>query len=96
MLVTAITTKDVEECQASAEDIYQVSSILSAVPDTKFALVLSERDDNTVRASLRSAEQAGVDVSVIAHAFGGGGHKLASGFEIQGKLLETKEGWTIQ
>lgn len=96
MLVTAITKKDVEECQASPEDIYQVSSILSAVPDTKFSLVLSERDDNTVRASLRSAEQAGVDVSAIAHEFGGGGHKLASGFEIQGKLLETKEGWTIQ
>lgn len=96
MLVTAITKKDVEECQASAEDIYQVSSILSAVPDTKFALVLSERDDNTVRASLRSAEQAGVDVSAIAHQFGGGGHKLASGFEIQGKLLETEAGWTIQ
>lgn len=96
MLVTAITKKDVEECQALPEDIYQVSSILSAVPDTKFSLVLSERDDNTVRASLRSAEQAGVDVSAIAHEFGGGGHKLASGFEIQGKLLETKEGWSIE
>ncbi len=96
MLVTAITKKDVEDCQASPEDIYQVSSILSSVPDTKFALVLSERDDNTVRASLRSSDQEGVDVSAIAHQFGGGGHKLASGFEIQGKLLETEEGWTIQ
>ncbi|MFZ2187298.1 MAG: bifunctional oligoribonuclease/PAP phosphatase NrnA [Candidatus Moraniibacteriota bacterium] len=96
MLVTAITQQDVEACQASAEDIYQVSSILSAVPDAKFALVLSERSDNIVRASLRSMEHNGVDVSAIAHEFGGGGHKLASGFEIQGKLLETKEGWTIQ
>jgi len=96
MLVTAITRKDVEECQASPEDIYQVSSILSAVPDTKFSLVLSERNDNTIRASLRSGEGAGTDVSLIAHEFGGGGHKLASGFEIQGKLLKTKTGWAIQ
>jgi phosphoesterase RecJ-like protein len=95
MLVTAITKKDVEECHASVEDIYQVTSILSAVPDAKFALVLSERDDNIVRASLRSMEQHGVDVSLIAHRFGGGGHKLASGFEIHGKLLETKNGWVV-
>ncbi|MDD2766850.1 MAG: bifunctional oligoribonuclease/PAP phosphatase NrnA [Candidatus Moranbacteria bacterium] len=96
MLVTAITREDIKECQASVEDIYQVSSILSAVPDTKFALVLSERDDDTIRASIRSGEGAGVDVSAIAHQFGGGGHKLASGFEIQGKLLTTDTGWIIQ
>lgn len=95
MLVTAITKKDVEECQASVEDIYQVTSILSTVPDAKFALVLSERDNNIVRASLRSMEQHGVDVSAIAEQFGGGGHKLASGFEIQGRLIETQSGWQV-
>ena len=95
MLVTAITKKDVDDCQASVEDIYQVTSILSAVPDAKFALVLSERDDNIVRASLRSMGHHGIDVSAIAHEFGGGGHKLASGFELQGKIVETNEGWTV-
>ena len=95
MLVTAITQKDVEECQASVEDIYQVTSILSAVPDAKFALVLSQRDNETIRASLRSMAQHGVDVSTIAHQFGGGGHKLASGFEIQGKLVETANGFMV-
>ncbi|MFZ2299890.1 MAG: DHH family phosphoesterase [Candidatus Moraniibacteriota bacterium] len=95
MLVTAITKQDVEACHASVEDIYQVASILSAVPDAKFSLVLSERDHNVVRASLRSMEQHGVDVSAIAHRFGGGGHKLASGFEIEGRLVETKEGFMV-
>ncbi|NCQ06051.1 MAG: bifunctional oligoribonuclease/PAP phosphatase NrnA [Candidatus Moranbacteria bacterium] len=96
MLVTAITRRDIEECQALPEDIYQVSSILSAVPDVRFALVLSERDENTIRASLRSADKSEVDVSLIAHNFGGGGHKLASGFEIPGKLVETNEGWRVE
>lgn len=96
MIITAITKKDVEECHASVDDIYQVSSILSTVPDAKFSLVLSERDEDVVRASLRTMEESGVDVSAIAHQFGGGGHKLASGFEIQGKLLETEKGWVIQ
>ncbi len=95
MLVTAITQKDVEECQASVEDIYQVTSILSAVPDAKFALVLSERENNIVRASLRSMEQHGVDVSAIAHQFGGGGHKLSSGFELSGKIIETQSGFMV-
>ena len=95
MLVTAITIEDVKACQASIEDIYQVASILSAVPDAKFALVLSERENNTVRASLRSMEHHGVDVSAIAHQFGGGGHKLASGFEIPGRILETPNGFSI-
>lgn len=95
MLVTAITREDVEKSQASPEDIYQVASILSAVPDAKFSLVLSERDNGVVRASLRSMQQHNVDVSVIAHQFGGGGHKLASGFEITGKIVETKEGFAI-
>jgi bifunctional oligoribonuclease and PAP phosphatase NrnA len=94
MLVTAVTQEDVEECHASPEDIYQVASILSAVPDAKFALVLSQRD-GAVRASLRSMQQHNVDVSAIAHQFGGGGHKLASGFEIPGKLVETQDGFIV-
>lgn len=96
MLVTAITKKDALECGASVEDIYHVASILSAVPDAKFALVLSERDDDIVRASLRSMEQHNVDVSAIAHRFGGGGHRLASGFELKGTLIETRDGWMVQ
>lgn len=95
MLVTAVTQKDIDECAACAEDIYQVASILSTVPDAKFAMVLSERDHATVRASLRSMEHHGVDVSAIAHQFGGGGHKLASGFEVPGKIIETQEGFSI-
>ncbi len=95
MLMTAITQKDVEECQASVDDIYQVTTILSTVPDAKFSLVLSERENGMVRASLRSMEDKGIDVSAIAHTFGGGGHKLASGFEISGKIIETKSGWQI-
>jgi len=94
MLVTAVTQKDIEECHASADDVYQVASILSSVPDAKFALVLSERD-GMVHASLRSMKQHNIDVSAIAHQFGGGGHKLASGFEVPGKIVETKDSFIV-
>lgn len=95
MLVTAVTEKDVAECKASIDDIYHVTSILSTVPEAKFAMVLSERDHKTVRASLRTMERHNIDVSEIAHRFGGGGHRLASGFEIPGKLSRTETGWVV-
>lgn len=96
MLVTAVTRADIAECEATPDDIYQVSSILSTVPEARFALVLSERDHETVRGSLRASEHHGVDVSELAHQFGGGGHKLASGFEVRGRIVETENGWKIE
>ena len=95
LITTVLTKEDIDECNASTEDIGQVASILNTVPGTKFSLVLSERDKGLIKGSLRSEEYKGVDVSKIAHLFGGGGHKLASGFEIHGKIVETQTGWEI-
>ncbi|EKE11372.1 MAG: hypothetical protein ACD_15C00099G0004 [uncultured bacterium] len=95
MIASVLTQKDLSECNAGTEDIAQVSGILNTVPGTKFALVLSEREGGIIKGSLRSEEYKGVDVSKIAAQFGGGGHKLASGFEIRGKIVETENGWEI-
>ena len=95
LITTVLTEADIDECHASTEDIGQVASILNTVPGTKFSLVLSERSGGVIKGSLRSEEYKGIDVSEIAHLFGGGGHKLASGFEIKGKIIETPTGWEI-
>lgn len=95
LITTVLTLEDIEECHATTEDIGQVASILNTVPGTRFSLVLSERDNGIIKGSLRSEEYKGVDVSEIAHQFGGGGHKLASGFEVKGKIVETETGWEI-
>ncbi len=95
LITTVLTQQDIEQCNASTEDIGQVASILNTVPGTKFSLVLSEREKGTIKGSLRSEQYKGVDVSAIAHLFGGGGHKLASGFEIKGQIKETETGWEI-
>jgi len=95
MIVSVLTQKEMEDCGATADDIAQVSGILNTVPGTKFALILSERNDGIIKGSLRSEEYKGVDVSRIAAQFGGGGHRLASGFEIKGKIVETENGWQI-
>lgn len=95
MIATVLTQKDIEDCGAVTDDIAQVASILNNVPGTKFSLILSERQDGIIKGSLRSEEYKGADVSAIAHIFGGGGHKLASGFEIAGRIIETEIGWEI-
>ena len=95
MIVTVITQEDIARCGASVEDIAQVSAILNTVPGASFSLVLSQRDGETIKGSLRSEEYKGINVSAIAHRFGGGGHKFASGFEIKGKIVETEDGWKV-
>jgi phosphoesterase RecJ-like protein len=96
MIITVLTQKDIHDCNASTEDIAQVAATLNTVPGTKFSLILSERDSGIIKGSLRSEEYKGVDVSKIAALLGGGGHKLASGFEMKGHIEETKEGWEIK
>lgn len=95
MIVSALTQKDMQECQAGQEDIASVAGFLNAVPDTKFSLILSERENGMIKGSLRSEPYKNIDVSKIAATFGGGGHKLASGFEIKGQIKETEFGWEI-
>lgn len=95
MIVSALTREDIAECGASTDDVNQVATILTTVPGTKFSLVFFQRDEHTVKGSLRSEENRGVDVSAIAHRFGGGGHRLASGFEIKGRITETEDGWMV-
>lgn len=68
---------------------------LNKVPEARYAMFLKE-DHGTIKGSLRSEEYKGVDVQKIAQALGGGGHKLAAGFSMVGKLAKTANGkWEI-
>ncbi|MDR3559072.1 MAG: bifunctional oligoribonuclease/PAP phosphatase NrnA [Candidatus Pacebacteria bacterium] len=96
MIVSVLTQQELDECDAGTDDISQVAGILNTVPGTKFSLILSEREGGVIKGSLRSEEYKGADVSKIAALFGGGGHKLASGFEIKGKIVETEDGWKVE
>lgn len=68
---------------------------LNKVPEAKYAMFLKE-DGDRIKGSLRSEEYKGVDVQKIAQSLGGGGHKLAAGFSMVGKLAKTTDGrWEI-
>lgn len=86
MVVSTLSQDDFLKCQASLEDLSGLSTILNTVSGGKFSLLLTEYERNKVRGSLRSEKYKGVDVSQIAKKLGGGGHKLAAGFKVEGDL----------
>ncbi|MFO0704958.1 MAG: DHH family phosphoesterase [Candidatus Andersenbacteria bacterium] len=86
MSVSFITHEDLQELGVEPEEAKGIVSVLSYVPESKFALLLSEDGPNIVKGSLRSDEGKGMDVSRIARVLGGGGHRLASGFKLTGRL----------
>lgn len=93
--VAVITMKDLEECGATLDDLSGVVNLLNTLPNTKYAMLLVEHKPGQIKGSLRSEPQKGVDVSEIARHLGGGGHKLASGFEIEGSVVHKDGTWRI-
>jgi len=95
MIVTGITKEDLESCHANSEDVSQVANMLATVPGVRFALIVSQHEDNIIKGSFRAEPLQNIDVSRLAQKLGGGGHALASGFEITGTLKENPQGWSI-
>ncbi|MDD3190572.1 MAG: bifunctional oligoribonuclease/PAP phosphatase NrnA [Candidatus Pacebacteria bacterium] len=86
MAVSYVTMEDIEEAGAKEEDLSGLISVINTVSDAKFSLLLTEYDKNKIKGSLRSEDYKGMDVSRLARGLGGGGHKLASGFEMEGDI----------
>jgi phosphoesterase RecJ-like protein len=94
IVTSAVTKEDYKKSKASSKDLEGVIDYLNAVPDSKFCMLLSEDQSGGVKASLRTQNEE-VDLSKLAEVFGGGGHKMASGFRIEGKISEEKH-WNIK
>jgi len=91
---TILTRADMDELKVNPQDLEGLSSFLNNTKDAKIILVLYELGDARVKGSFRT-NGSGIDVSRLAQIFGGGGHKKAAGFEIEGKLQQTESGWKI-
>ncbi len=98
-IITALTQDDLRDIPVSMrnlkEDLKEVASFLCSVPETPFAMILLQISPDTVKASLRTEKDRNVNTALIAEQFGGGGHKLASGFEIKGKVVRQNDRWAV-
>lgn len=93
--VSIITVRDLQECGATLDDLSGVVNLLNTLPQSKFAMLLAEYEPGKIKGSLRSEPHKKVDVSAIAARLGGGGHKLASGFEVEGHIVQRQGQWRI-
>lgn len=78
-----ITNKDMEKFNAKNDYTEGIVEELRRIDTTQVSFVLKEVDENTTKASLRSKN---TDVSIVAQAFGGGGHTFAAGCTIRKPL----------
>lgn len=83
-----ITQDDLQRFGAEREDCEGVINALRSLGQVAVACVLKDYGE-CIRGSLRS--KGGTDVSAFAAQFGGGGHKAAAGFTLQGSLDEALE-----
>ncbi len=72
------------------ETVSGLSNFLDVLGDVNILFMISEEKKGRLKISMRSRRDH-IDLSVFAKALGGGGHKGASGFLVQGKINESAE-----
>ncbi len=79
-----VTKEDMETTGARVPDLEGIVDYARSLVTVEVAIFAMELDDG-IRISLRSKK---VDVSKVAMAFGGGGHKVAAGFSFHNEGLQ--------
>ena len=78
---TVVYKKDLEKYNYNGEDYTDgLTEKLRAIKTTEIAFVVKELNSSTSKLSMRSKTK---DIAQVCSAFGGGGHKLASGAVIK-------------
>ncbi len=91
--VSAVTEGDFRSVGADYSELTGAIDYVNAIPGMRFSLVLAEKDGK-VKGSLRTLRDD-IDVSKMASAFQGGGHKKAAGFALSGKLAQETR-WKVE
>lgn len=79
-----LTQEDFKVTDTTEKEVIGVVNYAVNLDDVEIAVLMSECVPNCFQISFRSKGKC--DVSILASAFGGGGHKMAAGCKICGKL----------
>jgi phosphoesterase RecJ-like protein len=77
-----------QESGATEQDVEGIVNYARSVQGCEVGALLHEKDDGTVKVSLRSREK--VDVSQLAARFGGGGHLRVAGYAVLGGMARAQ------
>ncbi|MCK4959309.1 MAG: bifunctional oligoribonuclease/PAP phosphatase NrnA [Planctomycetes bacterium] len=89
MAVQYILRSDFDETGATGQDTENLIDECQRIGSVEAAALMVELSDGGFRCSLRSKGK--VDVRKIAQKYGGGGHMLASGVNLEGPLEKAKQ-----
>lgn len=84
-----VTQEQMEKAHAKEEDCEGLVNYALSIGDVQVAAFFRELPGGRYRISLRSKGE--LDVAKVAERFGGGGHRCASGFSLDGPLLTAVE-----
>jgi phosphoesterase RecJ-like protein len=85
-----LTVADRNTSGYNGKDDADLVNIISSIDDANIAIIFVEQNAKNTKISWR-ALKPDIDVSQVASQFGGGGHKAASGADVDGSLAEVKE-----
>ncbi len=93
LVMTSISLKQIQENRISIDSIHtDIPNKLKSVIGWNVGMILVEREPGIVKVSMRSRDIEKFDVSKLAVALGGGGHRAAAGIRFSGiTLAEAKE-----
>lgn len=91
---TVITQQDFKLYDLVEKDVEGLANFVINYSNPRLVMVLRELANNKIKGSLRTTDDS-IDVARLAEALGGGGHKKASAFIIEGRLKQNQWGWEV-
>ena len=89
LLISYVTEEDHRRFGIASRDSDMLYQLLMTVAGVEAAVVIRQESENNCTVGFRSREC--IDVGEIAVQFGGGGHKLAAGLSIEGRIEDVRE-----
>ena len=84
-----ITQYMIQKVNGTDEDVDGFTEYIRAIEGVEISFIILEKEDGTHRISFRSSGE--YSVNDVAHAFDGGGHKLAAGARIENASVAETE-----
>jgi phosphoesterase RecJ-like protein len=94
VIVSVLTQEEIRSSGADEEEISGLVNLLCSASEARAAILMYETEDDKIKGSIRTEDDS-FDASRLAEALGGGGHKKAAGFLIEGKIEKLNNSYRI-
>ena len=89
LLVSYVTEEDHRRYGIASRDSDMLYQLLMTIAGVEAAVVIRQESENNCTVGFRSRDS--VDVGAVASQFGGGGHRLAAGLSIEGRIEDVRD-----